>query len=197
MIKEFPLSTKKERILSVCFCVVMIAAMGLLVYALRNNTMLLILCGLFGLLLAVLMIFSVTTMLKSKCIVNAETKTLEVKGNPSYTKDLSTAVLLQTMAKKNGQAMSRMLVFSDAEETVLAMVPTMYTSRQGVLAEPMAKEMAQFMGIDFQENVPAWEYDKEKYKEHLKEEEEREKAERKERQEMRRKKILYRYRKKK
>ena len=196
MIKEFQLSTIKERILSVCFCVVMIAAMGALVYALRNNTMLLILCGLFGLLLAVLMVFSVTTMLKSKCIVNAETKTLEVKGNPSYTKDLSNAVLLQTMARKSGHTMTRMLVFSDAEETVLAMVPTMYTSRQGILAEPMAKEMAQFLGIDFQANVPAWEYDKEAYEQHLKDEAEREKAERKERKEMRKKKLLYKYRKK-
>ena len=197
MIREFQLSTKKERILSVCFCVVMIAAMGALVYALRNNTMLLILCGLFGLLLSVLMVFSVATMLKSKCIVNAETKTLEVKGNPSYTKDLSKAVLLQTIAKKSGHTMSRMLVFSDAEETVLAMVPTMYTSRQGILAEPMAKEMAQFLGIDFHENIPAWEYDKEAYEQHLKDEAEREKAERKERQEMRKKKLLYKYRKKK
>ena len=196
MIKEFQLSTIKERILSVCFCVVMIAAMGALVYALRNNTMLLILCGLFGLLLSALMIISVTSMLKAKCIVNAETKTLDVKGNPSYTKDISSAVLLQTMAKKNSQAMTRMLVFSDAEENVIATIPTLFTSRQGILAEPMAKEMAQFLGIDFQANVPAWEYDKEAYEQHLKDEAEREKAERKERQEMRKKKLLYKYRKK-
>lgn len=197
MIKEFPLSTKKERILSVCFCVVMIAAMGLLVYALRNNTMLLILCGLFGLLLSVLMVFSVVSMLKAKCIVNAETKTLEVKGNPSYTKDISSAIMLQTMAKKNSQATTRMLVFSDAEENVIATIPTLFTSRQGIWAEPMAKEMAQFLGIAFQENVPAWEYDKQAYEQHLKDEAEREKAERKERQERRRKKLLYRYRNKK
>lgn len=196
MIKEFQLSTKKDRILSICLCVVVIAAMGFLVYALRGNTMLLILCGLFALLLSVLMVFSVATMLKSKCIVNAETKTLEVKGNPSYTKDLSSAVLLQTMVRKSGHTMSRMLVFSDAEETVIAMVSTMFTSRQGILAEPMAKEMAQFLGIGFQENVPAWEYDKEAYEQHLKDEAEREKAERKERQERRKKKLLYKYRKK-
>ena len=196
MIKEFQLSTIKERILSVCFCVVMIAAMGALVYALRNNTMLLILCGLFGLLLSALMIISVTSMLKAKCIVNAETKTLDVKGNPSYTKDISSAVLLQTMAKKNSQATTRMLVFSDAEENVIATIPTLFTSRQGILAEPMAKEMAQFLGIDFQANVPAWEYDKEAYEQHLKDEAEREKAKRKERQEMRKKKLLYKYRKK-
>ena len=195
MIKEFQLSTIKERILSVCFCVVMIAAMGALVYALRNNTMLLILCGLFGLLLSALMIISVTSMLKAKCFVNAETKTLDVKGNPSYTKDISSAVLLQTIAKKNSQSVSRVLLFSDAEENVIAAVPTLFTTRQGILAEPMAKEMAQFLGIDFQANVPEWEYDKKAYEQHLKDEAEREKAERKERQEMRRKKILYRYQK--
>lgn len=197
MIKEFPLSTVKERILSVCFCIVMIAALGALVYALRNNTMLLVLCGLFALLLSVLMVLSVVSMLKAKCIANAETKTLEVKGTPSYTKDISSAVLLQTMAKKNSQATSRMLVFSDAEENVIATIPTLFTSRQGILAEPTAKEMAQFLGIDFQANVPAWEYDKDAYQQHLKDEAEREKAERKERQEMRRKKLLYKYRKKK
>ena len=197
MIKEFQLSTKKDRILSVCFCVVMIAAFGALVYALRSNTLLLILCGLFGLLLSVLMVISVVSMLKAKCIVNSDTKTLEVKGNPSYTKDISSATLLQTVAKKNSQATTRMLVFSDAEERVIATSPTLYTTRQGILAEPMAKEMAQFLGIDFQANVPEWEYDKKAYEQHMKDEAEREKAERKERQEMRRKKLLYKYRKKK
>lgn len=195
--KEFQLSTAKERVLSVCFCVIMIAALGVLVYALRANTLLLILCALGGLLLSVLMIFSVASMLKSKCILNKETKTLEVKGFPSYTKDISSAVLLQTLSRKNGHAVTRMLVFSDAEENVLAIVPTLFTSRQGILAEPMAKEMAQFLEIDFQANVPAWEYDKEAYEQHLKDEAEREKAERKERQERRRKKLLYKYRNKK
>ena len=195
MIKEFQLSAKKDRILSVCFCVVMIAAFGALVYALRSNTLLLILCSLFGLLLSVLMVISVVSMLKAKCIVDSDTKTLEVKGNPSYSKDISSATLLQTVAKKNSQATTRMLVFSDAEERVIATIPTLYTTRQGILAEPMAKEMAQFLGIDFQANVPEWEYDKKAYEQHLKDEAEREKAERKERQEMRRKKILYRYNK--
>ena len=51
--------------------------------------------------------------------------------------------------------------------------------------------MAQFLGIDFQANVPEWEYDKKAYEQHLKDEAEREKAERKERQEMRKKKLLY------
>lgn len=194
--KEYQLSKPVERILSVVFCIVMIGCMGLLTYALRNNTMLMILCGLFGLLLSVLMIFSVVSILKSKCIYNPETKTMEVRGFSTYTVDLSKAVLLQTLSRKSGQVMNRVLIFSDVEETVIATIPTMFTTKQGLMAEPLAKEMAKDMGIDFQANVPEWEYDKEKYEEHLKEEAEQAKKDRKERAELRKKKLLYRYRKK-
>ena len=195
--KEFALSKPLERLTSVLVSLTVTAAMAVLVYALRDNTMLFVLCAVCGVILSALLIVSTIGVLKAKCIVNLETKTLEVKGLPSYTKDISSAVLLQTMARKNGHSVSRMLVFSDAEETVIAMIPTMFTTRQGLMAEPMAKEMAQYLGIDFQANVPEWEYDKEKYEEHLKEEAEKEKAARKERAELRKKKLLYRYRNKK
>ena len=195
--KEFQLSTRLERIAGVIFGLVMIGAMGLLVYALRTQLMLMILCGLFGLLLSVLMIFSVVSILKAKCIYNTETKILEARGFRTYTVDLSKAVLLQTLSRKSGQVMNRVLIFSDVEETVIATIPTMFTTKQGLMAEPLAKEMAKDMGIDFQANVPEWEYDKEKYQEHLKEEAEKEKAARKERAELRKKKLLYRYRNKK
>lgn len=194
--KEFQLSTRNERIASLCFSVIMIACMGVLVYALRNDTMLLVLCGLCVLLVSVLIVVSVIGMLTSKLILNTETKTLEVKGLRNYTVDVSKAILLQTISRKSGHIVNRALVFSDAEENVIAIIPTNFTSKHGVLAEPMAKEMAQVMGIDFKENVPAWEYDKEKYEEHLKEEAEEAKKARKERAEMRKKKLLYRYRKK-
>ena len=194
--KEFQLSTRLERIAGVVFGLIMIGAMGLLVYALRSQTLLMVLCGLFALLLSVLLVFSVISILKAKCIYNPETKTMEVRGYRTYTVDLSTAVLLQTLARKNGQTMSRVLIFSDAEENVIATIPTMFTTKQGLQAEPMAKEMAKELGIGFQGNVPEWEYDKEKYEEHLKEEAEAAKAARKERAELRKKKLLYRYRKK-
>ena len=195
--KEFALSKPHERITSVLVSLAVTAAMAVLVYFLRDNTMLFVLCAVCGVALSALLIVSTIGVLKAKCIVNLDTKTLEVKGLPSYTKDISSAVLLQTMARKSGHAISRMLVFSDAEETVIAMIPTMFTTRQGLMAEPMAKEMAQYLDIDFQANVPEWEYDKEKYEEHLKEEAEKEKAARKERAELRKKKLLYRYRDKK
>lgn len=194
--KKFQLSSPKERIAGIVFSVLIIICFGILLYALRNNTGLLIMCALGAVLLTVLLVFSVISMLKTECIVNATAKTLEVKGFPSYTKDISQAVLLQTLPRKNGHSVTRVLVFTDAEENIIATVPTLYTHKQGMMADPMAKEMAAYLGIAFQANVPAWEYDKEAFKQHQKEEAEAEKAERKERIERRRQKLLRKYGKK-
>jgi len=194
--KEFQLSTSKERLAGIAFSVVMIACFGMLLYAVRRNTALVIMCGLGTVLITVLLVFYIVSILKSVCVLDTQTKILEVKGYPSYTKDLSEAVLVQTFPRKNGQSVSRVLVFTDAQENIVAVVPTLFTYKQGILAEPMAREMAQALGIEFKENVPVWDYDKEKFKEHQKEEAEAEKLARKERMEMRRKRLLYRYRKK-
>ena len=194
--KEFQLSTPKERVAGISFSVAMIVAFLVLLFAVRKNTMLLIFTGIGVVLLTATMVFYIVSILKSKCIVDTEKKILEVKGYPSYTKDISDAVLLETLPRKSGHAVTRVLVFSDAKGDVVAMVPTLYTYKQGILADPMAKEMADALGIEFQRNVPEWQYNKEKYQEQLKEEAEQEKIERKERMEMRRKKLLYRYRNK-
>lgn len=194
--KEFQLSTPKERISGISFSVAMIAAFLVLLYALRNNTMMLLFALVGVVVLTATMIFSIVSITQSRCIVDTEKKIIEVKGYPSYTKDVSNAVLLETLPRKSGHAMTRVLVFSDANENVVAVIPTLYTYKQGILADPMAKEMADALGIEFRRNVPEWEYDKEKYQEHLKEEAEQEKRDRKERQELRKKKLMYRYRKK-
>lgn len=194
--KEFQLSTPKERIASTAFSAAIIVCFGILLYALRNNTVLLIVTGLFALLISAILVFYVISVWKSLCVLNTETRMLEVKGYPSYTRDLSKAVLVQTVERKNGQSVSRALVFSDVEENIVAVIPTLFTYKQGALADPLAKKMADALGIDFKANVPAWYYDKDKFKEHQKEEAEAEKAASKERREMRKKKLMYRYRKK-
>ena len=190
--KEFRLSTPLERIASVSFDAVILAAFGLLLYALRNQIGLMIVCSLGVALISVLLIVYVINVTKAACIVNLEEKTMTVRGVKEYTVDLSEAVLLQTIARKGGQATIRVLIFSDAEEKIIASIPTMFSFKQGIQAEPMAKEMAAVLGIDFQQNVPEWQYDKEKYKEHLKEEAEREKKEAKER---RKNRMAYRIKK--
>ncbi len=194
--KEFPLSTPTERILGISFSIVFIAILGGLLYMLREYTAMLILCGLFSLILAALLVFYMISVTKSTCFVDKENMVLEVKGLPSYTKDISSAVLLQTVSRRSGHTINRVLIFSDAEEKIIAVVPTLYTSKRGLMAEPMAKEMAAYLGIEFQANVPAWEYDKEAMKIHEQEEAEREKQERKERIARRRQKLLNRYGKK-
>lgn len=68
---------------------------------------------------------------------------------------------------------------------MIATVPTMFTHKQGIWADPMAKEMAQYLGIEFKQNVPDWEFDKEKYKEHQKEVAEQQRKEAKERRQKR------------
>ena len=192
--KEYRLSNPIERVASAVFVAVVLAGFGLLLYALRSQIGLMIVCALGILMISALLIIYVIGVMKAACVIDPEAKTMEVRGLKNYTVDLSKAVLLQTMAKKGGQATIRVLIFSDEEERIIATVPTMFTFKQGISAEPMAKEMAQVMGIDFKQNVPEWQYDKEKYKEHLKEEAEQQKKESKER---RQKRIQYMMKKRK
>ena len=192
--KKFPLSTSAERAAGVAFTAAMLALFGLLLYTLRGNLTMLIVCGLGVGLIGLLLIIYCVNVVKASVMVDSENKLLHVIGVKSYTLDQKDATLLQTFARKNGQTTIRLLVFSDQEDEIVASVPTMYTFRQGIWADPVAKEIAAELGIDFKQNVPDWELDKEKYKEHMKEEAEREKKEAKER---RQNKMKYRIEKRK
>lgn len=179
--KAFPLSTPSERIASISFSAVVIACFGVLIYALRSNTGLMIATGLGALLISVILVIYVVNVLKAACIVHGETKTVEVKGPANFTADVSKAVLLQTLPRKNGQATMRYLVFSDEKEQIVATIPTMFTFKQGKMAEPMAEELAKELGIPFQRNIPEWEFDRKLYQEHQKQAEAEAKAAAKER----------------
>lgn len=181
--KEFVLSDPKERLGGIAFTAVITAVFVMLLYAVRQNLGLLIFCGLSVGLLVVLLVFYIVSVAKAKAVWDPQTKILEVQGYPSFRTDLSNAVLMQTMARKSGQVTNRVIVFSDAEERIITTIPTYFTSKQGIYAEPFAKAMAEEMGIPFQQNVPEWEYNKEKYQEHIKEVEAQEKAEAKARRE--------------
>ena len=192
--KKFPLSTSAERAAGVAFTAAMLALFGLLLYTLRGNLTMLIVCGLGVGLIGLLLIIYCVNVVKASVMVDSENKLLHVIGVKSYTLDLKDATLLQTCARKNGQTTGRLLGFSDQEDEIVASVPTMYTFRQGIWADPVAKEIAAELGIGFKQNVPDWELDKEKYKEHMKEEAERERKEAKER---RQNKMKYRIEKRK
>jgi len=179
--KEFRLSTAAERVTGIGFTAVILAAFAALLYALRTNMMLLIFCGLGVAVVGALLVVYVRGVMRAAAVVDREQKLLHIRGVKDYTVDLKEATLLQTIGRKNGQTTLRVLVFSDAQETVVATIPTMFTFRQGIWADPVAKEMAEELGIEFQQNVPDWQLDKKKYEEHVKEEAERERKESKER----------------
>ena len=192
--KEFKLSSSAERAAGIAFTAVMLALFGVLLYALRANTTLLIFCGLGVALISVMLIIYCISVLKAAAVVDAKQKQLHVRGVRSYTLDLTNATMLQTFARKNGQTTVRLLVFSDKDDEILASVTTMFTFRQGIWAEPVAREIAAELGIAFKQNVPDWQLDKEKYKQHMAEEAEREKKETRER---RKQKMQYRINKRK
>ena len=183
--KEYRLSTPNERLAGISFSVVMIIAFGILTYVLRKQIGLMLFCGLGMLLIGGMLVYYVISVVKAVCIVDNENKMIKVRGVVDYTVDVSKATMLQTLAKKNGQMFIRVLVFTDEDYNVVASIPTMFTHRQGIMADPMAKEMAADLGIAFQQNVPDWELDKKKYQEHQKEVAEQERREAKERREKR------------
>lgn len=192
--KEFKLSTAGERIAGVAFTAGAIAVFAMLLYALRNQLGLLIFSGLAVVLISVLLIVYVMGVLKASAVVDGENKQLHVRGVKNETLDLKNATMLQTIARKNGQSTVRVMVFSDQDDNILVTVPTMFTFRQGIWADPVAKEIAAELGIAFKQNVPEWEYNKEKYKEHAKELAQQQK---KEAQERRQKRIEMRINKRK
>ena len=191
--KEFRLSTPGERLGSIAFSVLVVLGLGGLLFLLRNNLGLLIVCGIAGALLAFLFGVYIYNVLRTVCIVDPEKKTLTYKGINGKVFDLTSAVQLQTLPKRNGQTTIRTLVFSDEEDMIVAVVPTMFTYKQGMMAEPMAEEMAKVLGIRFKRNIPEWEFDKELYKQHIKEEAEQQKAESKARREAKMKHRINKY----
>ena len=191
--KEFRLSTPGERIGSIAFSVFVVLGMGGLLFLLRNNIGLLIVCGIATALLTLLLGVYIYNVVKTVCIVDPKKKTLTYKGINGKVFDLTNAAQLQTLAKRNGQTTIRTLVFSDDDDMIVAVVPTMFTYRQGMMAEPMAEKMAKVLGIRFKRTIPEWEFDKELYKQHVKEEAEREKAEAKARREAKMKHRINKY----
>ena len=179
--KEFRLSKTADRVSGVIAAVGVTAAFAALMYSVRTNIALLIFCGLGAVLICGLLFLYARNVFRAVCIADAETKRLEVRGIKDATVDVSRATLVQTVIRKNGQSNVRVILFSDEEDQIVAVVPTMYTTRGGIWADPVAKEMAEFLGIAFQQNVPDWEFDRKKYQEHVREEEARQREETKER----------------
>lgn len=138
--KEFRLSTAKERLPGIVFSGIAVAAMLVLLYVLRSDLTILCMTAVCVLLVCIGLGVYVVGVIKGRCVADPEGKQLHVKGIRDYTLDLSEAVLLETIPVKSGHTTSRTLYFSDAEGKVIGIVPTFFTSKQGSLADPMARE---------------------------------------------------------
>lgn len=185
--KKYQLSTAAERTAGILFSVIMIAVLVVLLFALKDDLTVLLLTASGVVLVAGILVLYVLNVAKAACVTDPETKTLRVLGFQERTIDLTKVACLETITVKSGHVEGRSLAFTDAEGAVIAIVPTYFTSKRGVLAEPMAKEMAQDLGLEFHANVPAWEYDEEARKAHEIEVAEQEKADAKARKEARQK----------
>lgn len=194
--KKYQLSTAAERTAGILFSVIMIAVLIVLLFALKDNLTVLLLTASGVVLVVGILVLYVLNVSKAACVADPETKTLRILGFQERTIDLTKVACLETITVKSGHVEGRSLAFTDAEGAVIAIVPTYFTSKRGVLAEPLAKEMAQDLGLEFHANVPAWEYDDEAMKIHEKEMAEQEKADAKARKEARQKAREAKFRKK-
>lgn len=164
--KKYPLSTPAERATGIAFSVAMIAVLAVLLYALRNNLAVFLMTAACVFIVVVLLALYVLNVNKAACVYDPDTRMLKVLGFRERTIELDKVACLQTITVKSGHVESRSLAFTDAEGAVVSIVPTYFTSNRGMRAEPMAKAMAADLGIEFQENVPEWEYDEEARKAH-------------------------------
>lgn len=178
--KVFRLSSASERVTGVCISGLMLAGIVLLLLALRGAWLSFLLCAAVGLLLLAGIGIYIWNLLCAACIPQGEGKLL-VRGLPRYTMDLSGAVGLETAACKNGPMTTRSLRFTDENGEVVGTLQTFFTARQGAKAEPLARELAQALGLRFRPQLEPWEYDSAARKAHQRELDEQEKAARKER----------------
>ena len=181
--KKYYLSTPSERNAGIAFTFLVSIALIFLLVKIRGNLTIFLLSAVCVVLIIGILAMYALNAAKAACVIDEQSQLLRITGFPERKIPLTKIACLETIKVKTGQVESRSLAFTDAEGGVVAIVPTYFTSKRGVLAEPMAMELAQAMNITFKSNVPAWEYDEEARKAHDIEMQQQEKEESKKRRE--------------
>lgn len=179
MNKKFSLSSSVDRIVGTAVAVALNLMMVFLIFLLSKDTLSLIIVTVCVVLVAAVLIFYVLNLYNAACTPLPENRKILVHGFPDCTYDLSDAASVQTVSYKSGALATRTIVFCNSADDVVASVPTFFFSRQGVMAEPLAKNIAEALGLTFIPSLPVWEYDKELRKKHEKEVAAKEKESRK------------------
>ena len=176
---KYYLSSPADRVAGTAVAVLLSLMMAFLVFLLSKDILTLIITACCVILVTAVLIFYVLSLFKAACSPLPEEKKLLVNGFPDCTYDLADAVNVKTISYKSGSLSTRMLVFCNEEDEVIASIPTFFFSRQGVMAEPAAKEIAAKLGLSFIPSLEPWEYDNDLRREHEKEVARKEKEARK------------------
>ena len=176
---KYHLSSTQDRIAGTIVALLLSSMMALLVFLLSKDILTLIITLICVILVLAVLIFYVLSLYKAACTTLPDEKKLVVNGFPDCSYDLTDAVSAQTVSYKSGSLATRMIVFYDEGNEVIASVPTFFFSRQGATAEPVAKEIAAALGLSFIPSLEPWEYDSKLRREREKEVAQKEKETRK------------------
>lgn len=167
--KTYRLSSAGERVSGGVISGLLVLCMGVLLYFLRGDLLSVIIAAIAAMLVTLVLAFYLVSLYKASCVPYPDEKRVTVRGIPDYSLDLSRAACVETAACQNGPVVTRTIVFSDLRGETVAAIPTFFTSHQGAKAEPVAMELAEALDISFRASLEAWEYDKEKRREHERE----------------------------
>lgn len=102
-------------------------------------------------------------LIRAAIRIDGEDK-LTVCGLGSYSENIGASVAVKTVEVSIGAVKSRAILLLDDNQDKLSMINTFFTAREGVMAEPAAKELAAALGLKFIASLEPWRYDKQEKK---------------------------------
>lgn len=157
--KIIALSSAKEK--SSAFIIVVLTLLCSLFVLTRPNLepgsmLLLLICCLSALLLLGLYLM----LLAKAAILIVGKEELQINGIGSYRENISAAAAVQTAEACLGPVRSRIICLLDKDGNRVCTINTLFTAKDGVMAEPAAKALAEALGLCFLPSVEEWLYDK-------------------------------------
>lgn len=175
--KTIRLSSPADRRNAWGFAVLLFALIAVVMLTVRFGVgyfILISLCSLFGVAMTAAYLSAV---IKAAVRIDGDSH-LRVYGLVSSTEDFSGAVSVKTVPVEMGPIRSRVIALCNSQGEAVCTMSTMFTSREGVMAEPAAMELAELLDLDFQPTVEKWKYDKDAMREHKAEEKKQRKEKR-------------------
>lgn len=153
--KKIPLAAPSVRI----YCVladILIAGIAAVWLVLAFSWLALAVAG----LAAALLIFYNIQVFRSAILVDPEGKAITLKGLQARTDDVSAAARVFTREVSLGAHVSRVIVAADGEGAELSVISTLNNINHGYVTEAAARELADALGVEFQETVAPHLYDR-------------------------------------